>query len=130
MGKNYKFLQKAFENVMKPHAQASLQFIREVLSSMPGFNEKPCYGTPGFYVGKKMLARIREDGETLVVQSAEREKWMEKDPLTFFITDHYLNYDYVLVSLKDVSPGDLRELLLSSWRNRATKTMIAQYEKA
>ena len=115
---------------MQPQAQTSLQFVRDVLRHMPGFNEKPCYGTPGFYVDKKMLARIREDGETLVVQSFEREKWMEKDPATFFVTDHYLNYDYVLVALNDVSPEDLEELLLTAWRYRASKKLIAEFEKS
>ena len=60
-----------------------LKFIRDILQNLPGFNEKPCYNTPGFFVGKKLFARIKEDCETLVVQSYEREKWMETDPETF-----------------------------------------------
>jgi len=71
---------------------------------------------------------MKEDGETLVVQSFERDKWMETDPETFFITDHYLNYDYMLISLKRVAPDDLVSLLLTAWRNRATDKLIKEFE--
>jgi hypothetical protein len=105
-----------------------LEFLRKTLMPLPGFNEKPCYGTPGFYTGKKLFARMKEDGETLVVQSFEREKWMEKDPETFFITDHYLNYDYLLINLKTVAPDDLVSLLLTAWQNRASRKLIKEFQ--
>jgi hypothetical protein len=87
---------------------------------MPAVTEKPSYGTPGFFVGKKLFARLKEDGKTLVIQSFDRDKWMEKDPDTFFITDHYLNYDYVLVNLQTIAPEDLIKLLSAAWYNQAT----------
>jgi hypothetical protein len=62
------------------------------------------------------------------VQTYEREKWLEADPATFFITDHYLNYDYMLVALKTVSPEDLTKLLIIAWCNRATNKLIQEYE--
>lgn len=101
-----------------------LEFLRKTLMPLPGVTEKLCYGTPAFYVGKKIFTRIKEDGETLVVQTFERDKWIEADPVTFFVTDHYLNYDYMLVALKTVSPEDLTELLTTAWYNRATKKLI------
>ena len=107
-----------------------LEFIRNAIKHLPGVNEKPCYSTPGFYAGKKLFARIKEDCETLVVQTYEREKWMEADPTTFFVTDHYLNYDYMLVALKNVSPDDLTKLLTLAWCNCATNKMIQEYEDA
>jgi hypothetical protein len=105
-----------------------LEFVRKTIQHLPGVNERPSYSTPGFFAGKKLFARMKEDGETLVVQTYEREKWMEADPLTFFITDHYLNYDYMLVALKTVSPEDLEKLLLIAWCNRATNKLIKEYE--
>ena len=107
----------------------ALEFIRDTAKQLPGFNEKPCYATPGFYAGKKLFARLREDCETLVVQTYERKKWIAADPLTFFITDHYLNYDYMLVALKSVSPEDLKMLLLMAWCNRATNKLIKEFEE-
>jgi hypothetical protein len=105
-----------------------LEFVRKTIQHLPGVNERPCYNTPGFYAAKKLFARMKEDGETLVVQTYEREKWMDADPLTFFITDHYLNYDYMLVALKTVSPEDLAKLLVIAWCNRATNKLIKEYE--
>jgi len=105
-----------------------LEFIRKAVQNLPGVVEKPSYSTPGFFAGKKLFARLKEDGETVVVQTYEREKWMEADPETFFITDHYLNYDYMLISLKRVSPDDLTKLLTIAWCNRATNKLIKEYE--
>ena len=105
-----------------------LEFIRKAVRHLPGVVEKPSYSTPGFFADKKLFARMKEDGETLVVQTYEREKWMEADPETFFITDHYLNYDYMLISLKRVSPDDLAKLLTIAWCNRATNKLIKEYE--
>ncbi len=105
-----------------------LEFIRNAIKHLPGVNERPCYSTPGFYADKKIFARIKEYGKTLVVQTCEREKWIEADPLTFFVTDHYLNYDYMLVTLKTVSPEVLAKLLTIAWCNRATNKLIKEYE--
>jgi hypothetical protein len=113
---------------MNPNTFIYLEFLRETLMQLPGVTEKLCYGTPGFYVNKKMFARMKEDGETLVVQSIIREKWMLKDPQTFFITDHYLNYDYMLVNLQRVAPDELISVLLTAWRNRAPQKLVQQYE--
>lgn len=106
-----------------------LEFIRKTIQRLPGVSEKPCYGTPAFYVGKKLFARMKEDGGTLVIQTYEREKWIDTDPVTFFVTDHYLNYDYMLVSLSSVSPADLTKLLTTAWCNRATNKLIKEYEE-
>ena len=106
-----------------------LQFLREKLLTLPGTTEKLYYGTPGFFAGKKFFARIKEDGETLVVQSFDRDTWMEKDPETFFITDHYLNYDYLLINLNRVSPDHLMNLLLTAWHNRAPQKLINQFQE-
>ena len=37
-------------------------------------------------------------------------------PETFYITDHYLNYPWMLVRLATIDPDDLRDLLEESWR--------------
>jgi hypothetical protein len=112
---------------MNTNVFVHLQFLRDTLLSLPGVNEKLCYGTPGFYAGKKLFARMKEDGETLVIQSFEREIWMEKDPKTFFITDHYLNYDYLLVNLQRVIATDLVNLLVTAYQNRATDKLLKAF---
>jgi len=106
-----------------------LEFIRKTVMHLPGVEEKPCYGTPGFYAGKNLFSRLREDGETLVVFNLDRDKWIDTDPTVFYVTDHYLNTNYMLVNLKGVKPDDLAELLLNAWRSRAGKKMLDEYGK-
>lgn len=102
----------------------ALAFIRNTVMELPGVSEQLCFGTPAFYVGKHIFARLKEDGINLAVHTAEREKWMGKDPLTFFITDHYVKYKYMLVNLERIAPADLKALLLAAWKNRAPKKML------
>jgi len=105
-----------------------LQFIRQYLATFPGTSEGICYGTPGFYVQKKLLARLWENGVVLVVHTEDRDKWMQSDPEIYFITDHYRNYPYVLVQLDKVDPEELKKLLTESWLQRASKTLVKEYQ--
>ena len=107
----------------------ALTFIRNIVLVLPGVSEKLLFETPAFYVGKEIFARLKEDQENLVIHTVEREKWINKDPKTFFITDHYLKYKYMLVSLDRVNPQDLEELLLTAWKNRAPKKLLKIIDK-
>jgi hypothetical protein len=104
---------------------------RHILLSFPGVQEGPCYGTPGFRVRGKFLARLRDDGATLVVKCGdfERDFRMRSDPHTFFTTDHYRGYPTVLVRLDSVSPADLRDVFEVAWRNHAPKRLIVEYDR-
>jgi len=82
------------------------------------------YGTPAFKVNKKLFARLKEDGKTLVVYTNERDKWMKKKPATFFITDHYKNYPAMLIDINTVTEKDLRHLLTASWEIRAPRRLL------
>jgi hypothetical protein len=105
-----------------------LQFIRQHMMSLPGTSEGLSHGTPAFYVNKKILARMWENGEVLVLHTDEREKWIQADPRTFFITDHYRNYPYMLINLPKVEPDDLKELLTAAWLSKASKGLVKEYE--
>lgn len=103
-----------------------LDAIRKHLLPLPGVTEKPCFGTSAFYASGKLFARLKEDGSTLVIHTTEREKWMHAKPGTFFITDHYKNYSYMLINLENVAPADLKKLLSEAWRNRVSKRLIKE----
>jgi hypothetical protein len=109
-----------------------LQTVRRLALSLPGVEEGSSYGTPGFRVRGKFLARMWEDGETLVVKCGDEERdfRMQADPRTFFSTDHYRGYPTVLVRLGRVSRGDLREVLEEAWRRNAPKRLVAEYDRA
>lgn len=104
---------------------------RKLLLSFPGVEEGPCYGTPGFRVRGKFLARLREDGETLAVKCGfdERDFRMQADPETFFTTDHYRGYPTVLIRLPTVAAQDLRAVFELAWRLRAPKRLLAEYDR-
>jgi len=101
-----------------------------MLLSLPGVEEKPSYGTPGFRVGGKLIARIKEDGGTLVVGADfdEREALMRVDPAAFFFTDHYRDDDWVLVRLEKVDPKLLASVLENAWRRRAPSRLVASQD--
>lgn len=45
--------------------------VREIALSLPATEERPCYGTPGFRVKDRLFARIREEGDVLVLWCAD-----------------------------------------------------------
>ena len=109
----------------------NLQTVRRLALALPGVEEGPCYGTPGFRVRGKFLARLWEDGRTLVVKCGDEERdfRMQADPKTFFTTDHYRGYPTVLVRLPGVRLADLRDVLEQAWRRSAPKRLIAAYDQ-
>ncbi|WNG52645.1 MmcQ/YjbR family DNA-binding protein [Archangium minus] len=105
----------------------TLDTVRELALALPGVEEGLSYGTPAFRVGKKLLARLHEDGETLVlkVDLLVRDSLLVADPDTFFITDHYQDYPYMLVRLATVRREPLSGLLETAWRSLAPKRLLA-----
>lgn len=90
--------------------------------SLPNVQERPCYGTPAFYVGRTLFARFLKDGDSVVVKidKRDRERRMAVDPNAFYITDHYLNYPMMIVRLSAVDDHDLRDLLDEAWKHAAS----------
>lgn len=127
MNNRYKWRNDVYLKLQRTETVVYLEFIRNVIKRLPGVTEKLCYSTPAFYADKKLFARMKEDCETLVIQTFEREKWMDADPATFFVTDHYLNSDYMLIVLKTVSPDGLLQLLETAWLNRASRKSLKEY---
>jgi hypothetical protein len=110
----------------------SFETVRSIALALPGVTEQPCYGTPGFRLGKKFLSRLHQDGKSLVVKIGfdEREMLMAADPQSFYITDHYRHYPAMLVGLETVAVETLQRLLEQSWRAIASKKAIAAHAAA
>ena len=92
--------------------------VRDIARTLAGAEESTSYGTPAFKVKGKLFARVHQSGEALVVSVdfEGREEMMGTSPEKFYITDHYLNYPWVLVRMSSVTPDELRDLLVGSWR--------------
>lgn len=100
--------------------------VRELALALPEAQEGVSYGTPAFYVKKKLFARIREDHTTVVVKIPRelRAVLNEANPRTFTIPDHYLNYDMVVVELAHVKVKELKDLLREAWRFSAPEKLV------
>jgi hypothetical protein len=105
---------------------------RRLLLALPGMEEGPCYGTAGFRVRKKFVARFRDQDTVLVVKCGfdERDFRLRADPGAFFTTDHYRGYPTVLVRLDRVPEAELVALLEHAWRLSAPKRLVAEYDRA
>ena len=116
---------------MPKRSRVTLATVRRLALAFPGVEEGQSYGTPGFRVRGKFLARLWEDGKTLVVKCGddERDFRMKADPETFFITDHYRGYPTVLVRLGSVTTTDLRDVLEQAWRLNAPRRLVKEYEQ-
>jgi hypothetical protein len=98
--------------------------IRSVALALPATTERLSYGTPGFRVGDKLFARIREEGDVLVVwcaDVAEKEALIAAHPDRFFTTPHYDGHPSVLVRLAQIDIDELTDLLTEAWRTRAPR---------
>jgi hypothetical protein len=95
--------------------------VRRMALALEKVEEGTSYGTAAFKVGGELMARLREDLDSLVVRSdfEQRAELMAADPETYYITDHYLHYEWVLVRLGRVHPDAMRDLLRGAWRRAA-----------
>jgi hypothetical protein len=105
--------------------------VRALGLKLPGVAESTSYGTAALKVDGKMFARLKEDGETLVLKMdiVSRDLVVQAQPKIFFITDHYRAWPYVLVRLAEVRSDQMKELLEDSWRLAAPKKRIAAFDK-
>ncbi|HEV8037751.1 MAG TPA: MmcQ/YjbR family DNA-binding protein [Bryobacteraceae bacterium] len=101
--------------------------VRKIALALPNVEESTSYGTAAFKTNGKLLARLKEDGDSLVVGTTfeEREEMLAEDPETYYITDHYLKYPWILIRLSRVSPDALRDLMNRALRLASTKNRRA-----
>jgi hypothetical protein len=104
--------------------------VVRVARQFPGIEESTSYGTPALKVRGTLLARLWEDGETLVLRTTfvDRDLLLQTHPKIYFLTDHYKDYQWVLVRLAHIRPPELRDRLEEAWRRIAPKRMIAAFD--
>jgi hypothetical protein len=116
--------------MMRPMARE--EDVRNLALALPETTEKPCYGTPGFYVKGKLFARIREDNTTVAVKcdKDERDALVASSPKIYSVTPHYQSYPMVLITLSAISKRELEEMLTDAWRFTAPKRVLAAFDAA
>jgi hypothetical protein len=105
--------------------------VRRLSLSLPGVAEKPSYGTPGFRVRDRLFARMRPEGDAVVLwcdNVDEKAALIASDPTKFFSTPHYDGHPTVLVRLSELEEDELWEVISDSWRARAPQKLREQLE--
>ena len=106
---------------MKRSLAVTYDAVRRIALTFPNVEESTSYGTPALKVKGKLFVRWRneEDPDTIVLKMPfdQREELMAADAETYFITDHYRNYPWVLVRLSKLHPDALHELLHIGYNN-------------
>ena len=105
---------------MKP---PTFDTVRMIGLKLAGVEESTSYGTPALKVRGKLFARLKEDRETLVVRTDRdaRDELIAAEPDTYYVTDHYLNYPWVLVTVARAPPTRFRDLLHAAWQLASPK---------
>jgi hypothetical protein len=108
----------------------SVDEIRKIALSFPGVTEGRSYGTTGFHVGAHLIARMKEEGDVLVVrvQEGHRDILVSIDSTTYFFTEHYRDYPMVLVRLNRIGLEALTDLIEQAWKCVAPKKVIRAFE--
>jgi hypothetical protein len=91
--------------------------VRNIGLTLPGVEESRAYGSPALKVRGKLLACVpvnrsaEPDSLAVRVDFNDRAELLASAPDVYYVTDHYLNYNAVLVRLSRVTPDVLRDLL-------------------
>ena len=70
------------------------QQVFDLALCLPGMEVSTAYGTPALRLRGKLMARLLEDEQTLVVKTDffTRHLLLEAEPRMYFFTDHYRDY--------------------------------------
>ena len=105
--------------------------VREIALAWPEVEDGTSYGTPALKVRKKLLVRLKEDNDSLVVLSVpqdERAMLVESEPKVFYFTDHYRDYPTVLIRLSKAKRSTVEPFLRRRWRGLASKKAVKEFD--
>jgi len=105
--------------------------VRAFALTWPDVADGTSYGTAALKVRNKLLARLKEDNDSLVltgIEPDERAMMMEARPRVFYITEHYRDWPNVLVRLSACPRSVLEPLLRRRWKALASKAAVKAFE--
>src|SRR5271154_2059809 len=98
-------------------SKLSFETVRQMGLELPGVRESTAYGMPALKINGKLLAAIPAnrsvEPHSLVVRVSfeDRAELLAADPKVYYLTEHYVGYDAVLVRLSCVTSEVLKGLL-------------------
>lgn len=105
--------------------------VRQIALALPGTEERLSWGMPTFRVTKGMFAALAEDEESMGFRfpKEERPEMLASEPGKFFIRPgHDDKYNWLRVRLDAIDAAELQAIIVDSWRQVATKKLIAEYD--
>lgn len=113
-------------------ARTALTFddVLGMCAKFPGIEEGTSYGTRAIKVKGKLIVRLKEDEETIVLRMSfvVRDILLHEQPTKFYVTDHYKDWPMVLVRLNTVKKKQLADLVESAWRENAPATLVKAFD--
>lgn len=100
--------------------------VRRIALSFKGVEAGTSYGTVAYRVRRKLLARLHQDGATLVlrVDMALQFALIDINPDVFYITPHYVGHPYILVRMAAANPQEIHDLFGYAWRDLAPQKLL------
>jgi hypothetical protein len=100
-----------------PRRTIDFETVRKIGLALPRVEESAGRGVPALRVQGKLLAWVpinrsaEPDSLAVRVDFDDRADLLAEQPDVYYVTDHYVGYNAVLVRLSRVSPDVLRDLL-------------------
>src|SRR3569832_967896 len=97
--------------------------VRRIALTFPGVEESVTFGSPSLKVSGKFLAQMWQNGTSLILsmEIIERDMWINAEPDTFFVTDHFRDWPGVLIRMDRIDDALLRDLIEKAWRRAPKK---------
>jgi hypothetical protein len=100
-----------------PRSTINFDTVRHIGLALAGVEESTAFGKPALKIHGKLLATIpanrsaEPDSILVRVDFDDRAELLTAEPDIYYVTDHYVGYDAVLVRLSRVNPDVLVDLL-------------------
>lgn len=111
-----------------PKSRVTLDTVRKIGLNFPGVEESTAFGAFALKVGGKLMAcvpthRSAEPNSLMIrADDADRDALIAEAPEIYYVKEHYLGYNAILVRLSTASPDALRDLLGMAYKFVTRKT--------
>lgn len=109
------------------------QTVRELALALPGTEERLAWGAPTFRLPKGIFVSLSDDEESIGFRfpKEERAEMIAAEPGKFFVRPgHDDHYNWLRVRLDAIDKDELRAIIEDSWRQLASKKLIAEHDAA
>jgi hypothetical protein len=103
-----------------PRHSVDFETVRKIALELPGVEESTAYGARAFKIHGKLLActpvdkSAEPDSLAVRIDINDRTHLLAEAPEVYYVTDHSVPYQMVLVRLSRVTPAVLRDLMRMS----------------